>query len=195
MIALIYELHYLSGLSSKSFYYFSSILTLIFLGTAIWIMQKILSVYLTNENQRIIVSFISVANIFIIEYFMFVGKCGFMLAVLFNILGIFHIELFFRLRKKKHLGWAILSVCLAVFTYQSTVTLFVIFCMPFVYKYAGYFKKYILNLFYVGIAYIIPVAASMCTFRFVFKSERLNASQDALTSMVRDLNASIYFKL
>lgn len=188
IIALIYELHYLSGLSLKSFYYISSILALAFLGAAIWIMQKILTRYLNNENQRILLSFISIVNIFIIEYFMFMEKCGFMLAILFNILGIFFIESFFRTGNKKHFGCAILSIGLAVFTYQSTIALFMILCMLFVYKYADNFKKYIFNLFYVGIAYIIPVVMSMCTLKFVFQSKRIDNGQDELVNIISDLN-------
>lgn len=184
VIALIYELHYLSGLSSESFYYISSVLALVFLAAAIWILQKILKIYLANENQRILISFISIANIYIIEYFMFLEKCAFMLSILFNILGVYHIESFLRMGKKKHLGWAILSICLAVFTYQGTVALFVILCMPFVYKYAENFKKYILNLFYVGITYSIPVVMCLCALKFVFRNNRINAEQDILTNLV-----------
>ena len=45
VIALIYEFFYLTGLPTNMFYYISSAVALLFLGIAIWIMQKILQTY------------------------------------------------------------------------------------------------------------------------------------------------------
>ena len=92
---LIYKLHYLSGLSNISFYYISSALALILLAISIWIYQGILKKYDVKENIRILLSFAAIANIFIIEYFMFIEKCVFMLAILLNVMGVFWIEKFF----------------------------------------------------------------------------------------------------
>ncbi len=41
VLGLIYELHYLSGLSRISFYYISSALALVFLFISIWVYQGI----------------------------------------------------------------------------------------------------------------------------------------------------------
>lgn len=81
VIGMIYELYSLTGLSNETFYYLSGTLALLFLSASIWIYQKILAKYQLTENIRILISFVSIANIFILEYFMFIEKCGFMLAI------------------------------------------------------------------------------------------------------------------
>lgn len=95
IIALLYAFYYISGLPNVYFYYISTVLALIFLGISIWILQKLLGKYGVKENTRIILSFVSIANIFIIEYFMFIEKSGFMLAIFFDVVGIYLIDLFF----------------------------------------------------------------------------------------------------
>jgi hypothetical protein len=173
IIALIYEVQYLSGLPNEVFYYISSFSALIFLGISIYVIQNVLRHYIPNENRRIIISFISIANIYIIEYFMFVEKCGFMLAILFNCLGVYCIEILLRTEKKKYLGFAIFLVSLAVFTYQGTVALFVILSLPFAYRYADSIKRYILNLVYIGVTYGISIVMCMAAVKFLFHSSRV----------------------
>ena len=101
IIGLIYELHHLTGLSNESFYYISSFSALILLGLSIFIYQGILEKYGIGENVRILLSFAGIANIFIIEYFMFIEKCGFMLAILFDVCGVYWIEKFFAERERE----------------------------------------------------------------------------------------------
>ena len=101
VLGLIYELHHLSGLSNEAFYYISSFLALIFLGISIWIYQGILEKYEIGENARILLAFAGIANIFIVEYFMFIEKCGFMLAILFDVCGVYWIEKFFAERERE----------------------------------------------------------------------------------------------
>lgn len=88
VIALIYWLHSLSGLSGITFYFISSGLSLLFLGISVWLYQKLLGRYGLSENLRILLAFASIANIYIIEYFLFIEKCGFMLAVLLNVIAV-----------------------------------------------------------------------------------------------------------
>lgn len=97
IIGLIYELHYLSGLSNECFYYISTASALLFLAISIWLYQKLLAKHGLPENTRILISFASISNIFIIEYFMFIEKCGYMLAVLLNIVAIYFIAFFLKI--------------------------------------------------------------------------------------------------
>lgn len=102
IIALLYALFYMSGLPNTYFYYISTILGLLFLGISIWIFQKVLDKYGMKENTRIVLSFVSIANIFIIEYFMFIEKSGFMLAILFDVVGVYLIDMFFEKGVKRY---------------------------------------------------------------------------------------------
>lgn len=184
VIAFIYELHYLSGLSAVSFYYISSLLALVFLGIAIWIMQYLLASYGIKENIRMVLSFVSIANIFIIEYFLFIEKCGFMLAILFNILGVYFLAMYFAKRHKWHIVWATLTMVLAIFTYQGTVALFVILAIPFAYKYAKNIKEYIINIIVIGIIYIIPVILDMLAFKYLFTSTRIVENPNYISNLL-----------
>ena len=155
IIALIYKLHSLSGLPGISFYYISSGLALLFLGIAVWLYQKLLARYSLPENIRILLAFASIANIYIIEYFMFIEKCGFMLAILFNVIAVQSICGFFE-RKNTHpcnvsLLCAVLAMTLAVFTYQGTVALFVVLSIPFAFYHAKNFREYVCNIISIGL--------------------------------------------
>lgn len=192
VIGLIYELHYLSGLSNVAFYYISSALALLFLGIAIWIYQSILKKHGVQENIRILLSFAAVANIFIIEYFMFVEKCGFMLAILFDVLGVYWIDKFFSSRRKIHFCFAVAAMILAIMTYQGTIALFVILSLPFAIKYAGNFKAYVFNIISIGLAYGIPVIIDLLAFKFIFKSARIAEKTDYIKN-VKNVLKGIYY--
>lgn len=170
---LIYKLHYLSGLSNISFYYISSALALILLAISIWIYQGILKKYDVKENIRILLSFAAIANIFIIEYFMFIEKCVFMLAILLNVMGVFWIEKFFLEKKKRYYFFTVMCILLAIFSYQGTIALFVILSIPFAMKRARNFREYILNGFLIGVAYVIPASIDLLLFKLIIKSTRL----------------------
>lgn len=182
VIGIIYELHFLSGLSNESFYYISSILALLFLAASIWLYYKMLVKHEVGENAGILVSFASIANIFVIEYFMFVEKCGFMLAVLFNVAAVYFIEKFFEEKKIRHTVATLIFMCLAIFTYQGTIALFVILSLPFAFKYAKTFKEYAMNIVSIGVCYLLPVLAGLFAFKFIFKSTRLSGAVDWLAN-------------
>ncbi len=191
VIGLIYELQYLSGLPNVSFYYISSVLALIFLALSIWIYQGILKKHGIKENTRILLAFAAIANIFIIEYFMFVEKCGFMLAILFDVIGIYWLDKFFDERQKKHFGFAVISMIFAIMTYQGTIALFVILSIPLALKYANDFKTYIFNGLSIGLIYTIPVIIDLLAFKFIFKSARIAEKTDYIKA-IKNVVKGIY---
>lgn len=187
IIALIYKLHSLSGLPGISFYYISSGLALLFLGIAVWLYQKLLARYSLPENIRILLAFASIANIYIIEYFMFIEKCGFMLAILFNVIAVQSICGFFE-RKNTHLCnvsllCAVLAMTLAVFTYQGTVALFVVLSIPFAFYHAKNFREYVCNIISIGVCYAVPVLLAFAAFKWVFNGTRLQTDFNLLANL------------
>lgn len=173
VIGMIYELYSLTGLSNETFYYLSGTLALLFLSASIWIYQKILAKYQLTENIRILISFVSIANIFILEYFMFIEKCGFMLAIFFNAVAILLIDKFFERKEWKYFLGSVMVMILATFTYQGTIALFVILSLPFASKSAKSFKDYLFHVFAIGLSYAIPVLLDLIALKFVFKSSRI----------------------
>lgn len=176
--ALMYELHYLSGLPDISFYYVSTVMAYGFLTASVYIYQKILVSYVADENRRILLSFVTIANLFIIEYFMFIEKGAFLFAVLWNVIGAFFFERFLRERDKKDFIKSVGSMCVAVFTYQGTIALFVILCLPFVYKHAKDVKEYIQNLLWGALSCSLPVLLNLLVFRLILHSTRIHQTPE-----------------
>lgn len=191
IIGLIYELQNLAGLSNNAFYYISSVLALILLGIAIYIYKGLLENCGIKENLSILLSFSGIANIFIIEYFMFLEKCGFMLAILFDVIGVYYIEKFFSKRTKKYFILAVLLITLAIFTYQGTIALFVILSIPFAMKYAKNFKQNLLNGLSIGIVYILSALIDLLAFEFVFDGARVATNVDYLEK-IKNVVLGIY---
>lgn len=96
IIALLYWLYGLTNLKVEGFYYLSAILGLVTLIISIKIYADLLNKYISNVNVCILLSFLSIANIFIIEYFMYIERLGFMLGVLFCVLASLYTEQFIR---------------------------------------------------------------------------------------------------
>ena len=190
VVALLYALYYISGLPNLYFYYISTILALLFLGVSIWMFQKILEKYGIKENIRIVLSFISIANIFIIEYFMFIEKSGFMLAILLNIVGIYLINLFFEQGVKKYYIFSIIAIIFAIFTYQGTIALFAILSVPF--AFAKDFGDYFLKILAIGVAYGIPIVIDIVTLKMVFKSARIAEKVDYISNAKNLLSGLAY---
>lgn len=192
IIGAIYILYSLSGLSNESFYYISSVLALVFLTMSVWIYQEILKKYVANENIRILLSFAAIANIFIIEYFMFIEKCGFMLAVLFNVIGVYWVEKFFDTHQWKHYFFSIIAMVLATFTYQGTIALFVMLSVPFAIRSAENLKCYVLNGITIGIVYILPVLFNLLAFRFAFKNTRITDTTNYVLQLKAVMEGAYY---
>ena len=174
VIAIIYAVHYWLGLPAESFYYISSLLAILFLIISIFVMQNILKKYNIDDKHRIIISFTSIANIFIIEYFMFIEKCGFLIGILFCLIGVWCITVYFRENNKLYYGFAFLFIILAIFSYQGTVALFVLLSIPFAYRHADNIKQYFVRIIQIGLVYGMAVLMVLFAFKFVFNQTRIS---------------------
>lgn len=173
VIAILYGLHYLSKLPAECFYYISSFLAMLFLILSIWLYESILKRYIDNYKLRVFISFICIANIFIIEYFMFIEKGGFLIAIFCNVVASYFFEKLLRTKKKRNAIWAAIALIVAVFSYQGTIALFVVLSIPFAYKYAKNAVSYIGILFVGGVIYLIAALACVLGFKFLFMSNRM----------------------
>lgn len=184
IIAFIYEFFYIIKIPYTYFYYISTALALIFLVLSLWIIQKKLADLAISENRRIVISCALIINIFIVEYFMFLEKCGFAFAIFITTVGVFNICKFFENKNKFNYICALICVVCAIFTYQGIISLFVIICIPFAYKNSENLKRYILRLIEIGSIYAIAIVLDMLAFKYIFKSARLETNQNYLTNFV-----------
>lgn len=185
IIALVYYLYSLTNLSGEIFYYLSSITALVLLTISIYILNNTLSNYVTNNNIRIILSFTLTANIFIIEYFTFIEKFAFMLAILFVILAFSQLEKHYRLNNKKNYYLSIIYMILAMFTYQAVTALLIMLSIPLIYRYSKDIKDYLFNIVKVGIIYVIPAVLMLIGFKFIFIDEnnRVSLAADYISNL------------
>lgn len=176
LIGLVYKLWILSGITNETFYYISYMGAMIFSFCAVYLLQSSLQERIRNDFWRICVSFVTVINIYSIEYFMFLEKGMFMMAIFFNVLAFYHMLTYWKTGKKTCLFVTLVSLICAVFTYQGTMGLFVILCLPFVFKYAANLKEYVKNMFTVMLFYGIACATNMFVLLVICNSDKANAS-------------------
>lgn len=172
----IYYLWYYSGISNENFYYISSLLALVFLAAALYLLQKIIDQFTDlSDIQRIIISFLCIANIYIIEYFMFLEKCMFMFSIFCNVLA-FHYTLRWikNKGKKRYALFSAILLTLAAFAYQGTLALYIILSIPFVLKYSFCIKQYLYNGFFVILNYGFSCGLNLFVLVFILKSSRVH---------------------
>jgi len=162
LMALIYWLFSLMNIRNEWFYYISYYLAFICTIFSIVIYSEVLSRYIKNENLRILLSFLSIINIYSIEYYMFVEEGGFILGILFGVIAVYFIDKYLRTFSLINIIIALLLVLLAVCTYQGVLPIFFILSIPLVYKNTssliGYIKRgLILCLIYIVTAGIYVI--------------------------------------
>lgn len=115
-----------------------------------------------------------------------------MLAILFNVMGVFWIEKFFSERKRKYYFLTVTCMILAIFTYQGVVALFVILSIPFAMKRARDFREYILNGVLIGAAYAIPAIIDLLLVQLIIKSSRIVQKTDYRATLKNVLKGIVY---
>ena len=157
-------------------YLISFAVAIISTTVSIYKLNQILYRDIKNKKITMLISIITVINIFSLELFMFYEKGIMTLSVLFNILAIGHIENALKFEKKsiKSMILILVYMFLANCSYQGTVGLFVTIATVYIVKNSRSILTFILNNIVVAILYAIPALANYAITRFIFKSTRLN---------------------
>ncbi|WP_294213366.1 glucosyltransferase domain-containing protein [Pseudobutyrivibrio sp.] len=143
IIAFIYWLFSLTNLQNEWFYYFSYALAFICAMISIVVYTEVLGYYIKNENLRILLSFLSIINLYSIEYFMFVEEGGFLLGILFCVSAVYFINKYLRTSLPSNIAFALVMVLLAVCTYQGVLPVFFILSIPCICKNSDSMMDYI----------------------------------------------------
>jgi hypothetical protein len=172
--ALMFCIAGLFNISYETFYYIQYWLGMLFLETSIYIINNTLKEYIKNENKRILISYISVANIFMLEYFAFIEISGFMIAILLNCIAVSKFEHYFKTDKKckKDIILSTILIIIAIFTYQGTLALFVMLSTPFALRYSNNLKEKLVNILWIFVPYIISGITCLITVKYILGSSR-----------------------
>ncbi len=192
IIGLFYYLFDILKISNENVYRVSAVLSLIFLWEAIFVYSNHISQYIKNENTRILISFVSIANIYIIEYFMFIEKFGFMLAILLNVIAACRMDDFFKERKFYFLIKAIVYIVLSSLTYQGIMALYILLCMPLVFAYAKSLKTYFVNLLFLVVPYCISALITVSLF-LITGSKRTSLNESYIVNFKHTVSAFCHF--
>ncbi len=183
-IGLVYKLWILLGISNEVFYYISSITAIIMLFLSVYVMQYTLKKVIRNDFSRIGISFLSIVNAFLIEYFMFIEKSMFMVAIFFNILAYIYMLKYLKQKKIKYYFLTSVFLVCAVFTYQGTIALFVVLTLPFTFKYAKNLVDYVKNVLLVMVIFGFAGTLNVFVVREICKSYRVKENTDLFQNIV-----------
>lgn len=174
VMALMYRLFAMTHMRNEAFYYISYVIAFVFAGLSVYLFESILKRYIDNENICIILSFLSIINVYTIEYFMFIEQGGFMIAIFLNILAVWFLNIYLAEHKKINIVYATLSILIGLLTYQSTIALYFILMLPFIWHEAKTFKDYIKSFGILVILYWIPVGLYLMMFKMFFSDMRVS---------------------
>lgn len=155
------------------FSYFGAI---IFLSLAVYEYAKMLKTYSNNAVLTLGVSFLTIANLFSVEYFLFFEKCMFMFAIYCSVKAATETIAFFKSGKSANNKRVFLYLLLAVFTYQSSIFLYPILCLPFIFLYSENVKEFIIKNMEVALFTGIPLVIGFLYIKVVGGGDRLEST-------------------
>lgn len=197
--SLAFYLCHLCGTTYEVFYYISYVLALIILIAAVYILERMARPFIQEENWRILIALLCIVNPFIIEYFMFIEKFAFALAILLEVLAAYYVTRFFQNDNWHDLLLASGTVFLAMFAYQASIGLYAILAVPFAYYYAvkkpsGAFVRYLLHLVSIGGTFLVGIVCYMLIYTYVIHADRIgvdatNLPAQAVHILYQELHA------
>lgn len=173
--ALILQIFFTLGFSNNLVYTSSYIIAMIAITTSMYKFYKIIRRDIKNEKISIIISILTILNIFIIELMLFIEKGIMTLSILFNVLAFEQLLKVFDGHKKNIIG-AFIYMLLANCSYQGTVALFVMLAMVYIIKYSKNIKDFLLKNILTALLYGIPAALNYLSVRVIFPSSRVTGN-------------------
>lgn len=152
------------------FYYVSFLLAILFATLAVFEMAKIIN-RSAAPKLAFLLAFLSVLNPLSVEYFLFIEKGYFMLAIFMSVLAL---KFFIRFLegKKLCLLWSYLCITVTAFTYQSILAVFAALAVPFSLILAKNIKALLKNIAFAISVYGFGALLNFFFIKFIGKSSR-----------------------
>ncbi len=180
VIAAVYWLIEQLKLSDTIIYALSWTGAILFLSAAVSIFAKRVNYYCNNLLFSCVISFLTIANLFSIEYFLWIEKALFMFAIFLNVVAFSCLEDFLRKGKKICLLYAFLCLLIAVFTYQISLGLFVVLCLPAIIKHSTTLKSFIRNNIVVASLYGGNMLIALIVTKLILKISRIESASSGI---------------
>lgn len=186
--AVIYYILEALGVSAAFKYFLSFGVAMLCLTMAITLLALEICSYIPNRTAiPCIIAFFSIVNPFIVEYFLFVEEGLFMMAILCNVAAFSMMLQYIRVQKKKYLFYTFLLLLFAVFIYQTSLALFVILCLPFIFHEAKSIKEFLKNTMLTALMYAVNLTVSYLITVGLLHTERVSAEKNLFVSILERL--------
>ena len=185
--ACIYFLMEKFEISVGYVYKMSYVLAIFSLIISVYLLGKIISEYCENKFISATVSFLTISNFFVIEYFLFIEKGMFMVAIMLCTIAAYFTKSYFDDNNRSYLLVSLICLLIAVFIYQLMLAVYVVLCLPFVIKCADNWKKFIRNNIVVALSYAIPMLVAYIITKFFLGSSRAGNIENVSDNLLRVL--------
>lgn len=168
-------------------YHISHSLMIVFATIAVVLFAVMLLRYISSELVCVLISFVTLLNPFVIDFFLFEEKGLFMMIVLLNVVAIVITEGMWTGTVKGHLGANVLLIQLCLWVtvsiYQVGVMQYVVMLLPFIVINSKDFKDFFSKNVFVSFMFGIPLSASFVLAKFFLPVTRL-ANDTSLSFLV-----------
>ena len=154
-------------------YYLSYAAAILCLTSAIYIYVEELNPFIRDTVLAVFTGVLVLSNLFYIEYFLFIEKGVFSIALLLTVLAFRHTRRFAEYHNKKDLISVMLLLLMTVFLYQVFLGLYVILCLPLIIKYTHDIKSFLRGNIAVFGTYAVIMGIGLLVTRFVLHSSRV----------------------
>ncbi len=171
VIALSLWLCDMLGITDVRFLMASNITAFLMIGAAVYVFALILGEYIDDVGVTALISTITVANLYIIEYFMFMEKGAMMFGIFMALLAVYFEHRHLAAKGQQVIdryvlySWACLLT--STLTYQTAANMYIILCIPFIYRYSSGCSKYCVNVIRIfaafGVTYVLDALILKCT--------------------------------
>lgn len=160
---------------------------IVFLTLAVFTLARRLDRDVDNWVLAAAAALLIIANLYIIEYFLFVETGMFMLAIFLSVLAFDRTVEFFETGKRRMLLYALICLLAVVNIYQIFPGLYVVLCLPYILKYGHSAKKFLGNNLVVASLYALPLITMLLVSKSFLQSSRLGFTWGGGTYSGRDL--------
>ncbi|MBQ9990248.1 MAG: glucosyltransferase domain-containing protein [Lachnospiraceae bacterium] len=185
--ALVYYLFETLEVPGAYIYKISYLAAVFFLVLSLSLLARILIGFQEDKKRDdrscVLLAFFTVANYYIVEYFLFIEKGLFLFAIFLCTLACWFTIDFFRERKKTALAGTYICLLLAVNIYQIIPGYYVVLCLPFILYFSNDIKSFLKNNLVVALAYGLPMLLGLVITRGFLGSSRI----DSLTNLPKTL--------
>lgn len=184
--SLIFYLFEAFNVSGGIIYHLSHFLAIVLMTTAVSYFATVIRNYISSEILCIAISFMTLGNPFVIEFWLFEEKSLFMLIILLNIIAVSVTEKMWRCEgndKAVLYDWKvvlIIQVCLwvSVSLYQTGIFPYVVLLLPFIMIYSMNVKDFFAKNIFVAVMFGIPLGASYILAKYFLPVTRLGGDMD-----------------